>query len=88
MAAPRKELEELHRLVDELSAEDVPRARDLLARVRLERSLAEAPDDDEPVTDEDREAVREGWDAYERGDVVSHEEVMREFGLDSDRNAS
>ena len=79
MAAPRKELEELHQIVDELADEDIARAKELLARLRLERTLAEAPEDDEPLTDEDREAIREGGDAYERGDVFADEDLDAEL---------
>lgn len=39
--------------------------------------LAEAPVDDEPVTDEDRRHFAEGRQAYRNRDVVSAEEVRR-----------
>lgn len=88
MASSRKEFEELHRLVDALPAEDVPRAREFLAQLRVERLLAEAPEDDEPLTGEGREAIREAEQDVARGDVISHEELLRELGLDSDSDAT
>lgn len=39
--------------------------------------LDEAPFDDEPVTEEDRAAIREGLAEEARGEVVSQEEVER-----------
>ena len=39
--------------------------------------LASLPVDDEPVTDEDRQHIEEGRQAYRDGQVVSAEEVRR-----------
>jgi predicted transcriptional regulator len=39
--------------------------------------LDEAPLDDEPVTEEDRAAIREGLAEKARGEVVSQEEAER-----------
>lgn len=39
--------------------------------------LASLPVDDEPVTDDDRRRIDEGWQAYRDGQVVSAEEVRR-----------
>lgn len=41
------------------------------------RALAAAPDEDEPLTDEDREALRQGREDAAAGRVVSHEEAVR-----------
>jgi hypothetical protein len=46
--------------------------------------LASLPVDDEPVTDEDRRHLDEGWQAYRDGQVVTAEEVRRAWG-DSER---
>jgi hypothetical protein len=43
----------------------------------LTRRLNEAPLDDEPVTEEDRAAIREGLAEKARGEVVSQEEAER-----------
>jgi len=60
--------------------------RDELSQALLEdpndpflRALAAAPEDDEPETEEEREAVREGLEASARGEVYSLEDVKREL---------
>ena len=65
---------ELHTLVDAIP--DV-RLKEALAAVRM----LTIPEDDEPVTQEDLEAIRRGREAYQRGELISHETVMRELGL-------
>jgi hypothetical protein len=45
------------------------------------RSLLLAPPDDEPYTDSEREADAEAMAALERGEGISHEEILREFGF-------
>ena len=57
--------EELHRLVDRLPESDLDRVARFLrseaeARQRLEQLLAAAPIDDEPMTEDDREAIAQG----------------------------
>lgn len=47
----------------------------------LLRRLMNAPWDDEPVTPEEEEAVREAWEAVKAGDVYTMEEVKKELGL-------
>ena len=44
------------------------------------RTLA-IPEDDEPVTHEDREALDAAHEAYLRGDLIPHDVAMREIGL-------
>ena len=44
-------------------------------------SLLNAPADDEPYTDAERESDAEAMAALARGEGVSHEEMLREFGL-------
>jgi hypothetical protein len=44
-------------------------------------ALANAPYDDEPVSEEEARDIAESRAAYARGEVVSHEEVLAEFGL-------
>jgi len=43
--------------------------------------LMNAPEDDEPLTDEDRAAIAEGKADIARGDVVSADEMKRRFGI-------
>lgn len=45
------------------------------------RRLMEAPEDDEPETEEERAAVAEAWEDLRAGRVVSDEELRRELGL-------
>ena len=45
------------------------------------RALIEAPEDDEPETDEERAAVAEAYEDLAAGRVVSFEDVKREFGV-------
>lgn len=50
--------------------------------------LAAAPVDDEPITDDDRRHIAEGWQAYREGRVVSSEEAKQgclDAGGDTDR---
>src|SRR5690348_10786974 len=54
---------------------------DDLAADPLLRVLMEAPEDDEPLTDEDLAAIAEGKADIERGDIVSAEAMKRRFGL-------
>ena len=44
-------------------------------------SLLSVPEDDEPLTDEELESIREGRIAYARGEAIPHEEAMRRIGL-------
>jgi hypothetical protein len=40
-------------------------------------SLANAPEDDEPLTEEDERAIEEAREEVRRGEVLTHEEVRR-----------
>ena len=44
-------------------------------------SMAEAPPDDEPLTDDEIAALSEGKEDVKAGRLIPHEEIMREFGL-------
>lgn len=44
-------------------------------------ALANAPVDDEPVSEQDAREIAEAHSAIARGEVVSHEEALAEFGL-------
>ena len=45
------------------------------------RSIANAPWDDEPVSEEEHREIAAGRAAFARGELVSHEEVLAEYGL-------
>jgi hypothetical protein len=68
------EREALHALVDA-----IPDARlaEALATVRL----LTIPEDDEPVTDEERDSLAATHEAYLRGELIPHDVAMRELGL-------
>lgn len=65
--------ERLHQLVDQLPASEVATAaRVLEALPATADPLASAPEDDEPTTDADRDAISEGWRLYreEKGSIL------------------
>lgn len=73
----------LHTLIDELPEPELPAARRFLESLRqqpsdaLRLALDAAPLDDEPVSENDLSAIREGFEEQARGETVSHEEVKR-----------
>ncbi len=78
--------EELRRLVDELPESELFVAKRFLEYLRnmgdpVFRAMLEAPEDDEPETEEERAAVAEAQEDFKAGRVVSHQELKREFGL-------
>jgi hypothetical protein len=77
--------EGLHRLVDALPEHELDEAERILTALQTDdpvlRALALAPTDDEELTPEEEEALREGLEALARGDVRSLEDVERELGL-------
>ena len=79
------ERQTLHVLVDDLPEDELAAAKRFLEFLRsrskdsLHAFLDEAPLDDEPVTEEDLAAIREGFADKARGDVVSQEEAERLF---------
>jgi hypothetical protein len=42
--------------------------------------LADAPDDDEPTSDDDRQAIAEAWQAYRDGDTETVPAKSRSIG--------
>jgi hypothetical protein len=79
--------EKLHKRVDGLSEEQANVADLLLVDENLDdpmlQALANAPEDDEPWTEEDEAAVQEARDELARGEpTISHEEIKREFGIE------
>lgn len=76
-----QEKQQVHELVDRL-----PHVQVAAVRVLLEAMLdplANATEDDEPVTEEDRVRLREGqeWLARRGGKGIPMEEILDEFGL-------
>jgi hypothetical protein len=76
--------QELHQLIDQLPTGQVAAAlryMHYLCADPVLLSLLDAPPDDEPYTDEQRARDAEAEAAIARGEGVSHEGVLREFGL-------
>jgi hypothetical protein len=72
---------ELHTLVDQIPAGDLPAARKILRALAdpVWQSILAAPLDDEPETEEERAEVEAA--RSESGSGTSHDDVLREFGL-------
>jgi len=80
--APEKQ--QLHELVDRLPNDQLSSALkylNFLCADPVLLSLLNAPADDEPYTDEQRKRDDEAEASIARGEGVSHEEILREFGL-------
>ncbi len=76
--------EPLHNLVDRIPEEQLPAAKLFLEYLVVNpayRSALSAPPDDEPLTQADAAAIAHARDEVRAGKVVSHDEVLREFGL-------
>jgi hypothetical protein len=75
--------EQAHSILDGLPAEKLLAVRNLLEVLvePLPRSLANAPVEDEELTPETMAALNRASDSIDRGEFVTHEEVLREFGL-------
>jgi hypothetical protein len=85
-AMEAKAKERLYRLIDRIPEGEVHTAERFLEYLAssddpVMRALMNAPEDDEPLTDADREALEEGRRALAEGDVVSDEELRAELGI-------
>jgi len=85
-AMEAKAKERLYRLVDQIPEGEVHTAERFLeylaaAQDPVMLALLNAPEDDEPLSDEDREALEEGRRALAEGDVVSDEELRAELKI-------
>ncbi len=72
-----------HELIDRMAPGQVSVAVSLF-EIMLDpvaRAIANAPIDDEPVSEEEARDIAEARAAAARGEVVSNEEVLAEFGL-------
>jgi len=78
--------QEAHELIERLSTGQVIAAVGLFKAMLdpVSVALANAPIDDEPVSEEEAREIAEARAAIARGEVVSNEEVLAEFGLTSD----
>lgn len=69
----------LHALVDQLPDHRVALLLRGLQGDRTALYLASIPDDDEPVTDEDRAAVAEAEESMRSGRLIPHDEMVRKY---------
>jgi hypothetical protein len=72
--------QQVHDLIDRLTAEQLPAAASLL------KSMLDANIDDEPVTEGDREAIlrSEAWFKEHGGRGIPMADVLADFGLTMD----
>lgn len=78
--------ERLNRLLDDLHEGELDTVETFVEFVHehgdaLTRALKNAPEAEEPLSDEDREALEEGRRALEEGDVVTDEELRETLGI-------
>ncbi|MDP2957389.1 MAG: hypothetical protein Q8N53_13275 [Longimicrobiales bacterium] len=81
-----KAKERLYRLVEQIPDEEIHAAERYLEYLAEHgdpfiRALMTALDDDEPLSQEEREALEEGRRALAEGDVVTDEELRAELGI-------
>ena len=65
--------EQLRKMLD-----DIP--DDRLDEAGAALTLLSVPEDDEPLTEEELESIREGRAAYARGEYVTNDELKRRLG--------
>ncbi len=72
-----------HQLLDRLDAGQLDAVVRLLQVMTdpVARSLAHAPVDDEPVTEEEAREIAAARASLDRGEGIPHEKVLAEFGL-------
>jgi hypothetical protein len=77
------ERDQAHAYLDLLPADQLTAVRGLLESMLspLDRRLARAPIDDEPVTPDEEAAIAQGLDSLRRNGGVSLEIVLADFGL-------
>jgi hypothetical protein len=75
----------LHQLIEELPESEFVAAARFLTYLRdmadpVHRALSTAPWDDEPETEEERQAVQEAREELARGETISDTELWRRLG--------
>ena len=83
MAHASNTKEHAHELIDRMAPSQVSAVVGLLETMLdpFARALANAPYDDEPVTDDEARDIEAAHASLERGEGVPHEEILREYGL-------
>jgi hypothetical protein len=73
--------ERLHELLDDVPDDRLAEVEAAIADAAAPyRPIEDVPEDDEPLTQEDLEAIREGREAYARGECISDDELKRRMG--------
>ncbi len=73
----------IHDLVDRIPEDDLPAAKQFLECLAVNpayRAALPAPPDDEPLTEAGVAAILRVRDEARAGKVISHDEILREFG--------
>lgn len=81
---PKTDRQLLHQLVESLPPEQISAALQYLNFLSADPmllALLNASSDDEPYTDEQRRKDADAEASIARGEGISHEEVLHEFGL-------
>ena len=81
-----REKQQAHELIERLAPSQISAVVHLLAVMTdpVKRSLAQAPVDDEPVTQEETREIAAARASLDRGEGIPHEKVLAEFGLTSE----
>ncbi len=80
------EKQHAHELIDQLDAAQVSAVVPLLQFMLLDpvsRSLAGAPVEEQAISAEEAAALDQARASLDRGQGISHEDILREFGLPS-----
>jgi hypothetical protein len=79
----RNEKQQAHELIERLAPSQVSAVVGLLQAMLdpVARAIANAPIDDEPVTEEERQAVAEAKEWLRHHPGIPFEEVLADFGL-------
>jgi hypothetical protein len=82
-ADPTNERQRAHAYLDLLPPEQLSAVRGLLETMLdpLSRTLANAPIEDEEISEEEERAVAESIEWLKHNKPIPHEEVLAEFGL-------
>ena len=77
------EKQQAHDLIERLAPSQISAVVHLLEVMTdpVARSLANAPLDDEPVTEEEAREIAAARASLDRGEGIPHEQVLAEFGL-------
>jgi hypothetical protein len=73
--------QELHALIDHLRPEQLPEVMLESMLDPVARAIANAPEDDEPLSKEDCEALDRAEEWLKHNEGIPHEDVLAEFGL-------